>query len=614
MIKSKLQPLPIHPPNAFKAIVGMLLAAVVEPMREVIWADIRVSVLDLRDMPHGARALVITASLVLLSLLGLLFFGDELRASSVLYPLPQTLSGRGATLPSGLMPITLLVLTVGWSLLLLGALRSHWAICLVGLFYGLSGPAIWLVMALAGDLGAGMDSPRTLAQALLGGVGLLAFPLIVLIFRRRAPRPLVEFGVLFANFTLIYAIAQAAHMEHGRATGAPIVSGSFLLTLESMKFLALPLLLVVSMHGAGFARTTSGWLGRILSERLSPALARIALLVLGVACVWRVVSGLMAAMSDDALLTLMRPYLGSGIQVVAIVVACAGMLYLGRSTLASHNTGVIVARSAEHFALPLMLLLNALQLLALVVTQADGVFALGSHRTVLAPWASWLNTIANPYWQHLLYGLALLVGLWLARKTHVGLACYLAALCVTYTWNEWVRPGRPLALLGWHGNSPTDFWLVGLILVIALVWLLRRQLSAPRIGILIGAFFTTTLLRQTDFIENPFSSATSSGFGLGGLGFMAVGILWGAINIGAWANHESKSLPRLSRIFLYFGGLLLALGYINWALITHDMSRLNQLIRDVAVAGFDHFGKPMLYAYIITSLLRPGPVSPTGNG
>ena len=34
------------------------------------------------------------------------------------------------------------------------------------------------------------------------------------------------------------------------------------------------------------------------------------------------------------------------------------------------------------------------------------------------------------------------------------------------------------------------------------------------------------------------------------------------------------------------------------------MSRLNQLIRDVAVAGFDHFGKPMLYAYIITSLLR----------
>ena len=84
-----------------------------------------------------------------------------------------------------------------------------------------------------------------------------------------------------------------------------------------------------------------------------------------------------------------------------------------------------------------------------------------------------------------------------------------------------------------------------------------------------------------------------------------VAILWDAINIGSWANQNSRSLPRLSRIFLYFGYVLLTVCAVNWALTSHNLTMLNYLTGEIAGAGFTQFGKPMLFAFVLVTLLQP---------
>lgn len=63
-----------------------------------------------------------------------------------------------------------------------------------------------------------------------------------------------------------------------------------------------------------------------------------------------------------------------------------------------------------------------------------------------------------------------------------------------------------------------------------------------------------------------------------------------------WANADSPGLPRVARIFLYPGYVLLTVTLVNWALATHDLAKVAQLTDDAARFGLDRFGEPMLYA------------------
>lgn len=104
--------------------------------------------------------------------------------------------------------------------------------------------------------------------------------------------------------------------------------------------------------------------------------------------------------------------------------------------------------------------------------------------------------------------------------------------------------------------------------VLAGWWLARRQLTSERASSLAFLLLVTLLLRQTDFISNRFSPFVDSS----GLGFIAFGIVWDALTIGAWANTgNARGLPRVSRIFLYLGYVLLTVTVINWAVASHDL-------------------------------------------
>ena len=109
------------------------------------------------------------------------------------------------------------------------------------------------------------------------------------------------------------------------------------------------------------------------------------------------------------------------------------------------------------------------------------------------------------------------------------------------------------------------------------------------------------LLRQTDFIENPFSPF----FGFAGIGFVAFGLAWDALTAGSWANTGTPFLPRAGRIFLYIGYVLLTVTLVNWARTTHNLDFIDQFSGATALLGLNAFGKPLLYLLFPIVLMLP---------
>ena len=91
----------------------------------------------------------------------------------------------------------------------------------------------------------------------------------------------------------------------------------------------------------------------------------------------------------------------------------------------------------------------------------------------------------------------------------------------------------------------------------------------------------TWVLRQIDFLSNQFSPF----FGSSGVAFLAFGLAWDMLTIGAWANHATPGLPRTSRIFLYLGYTLLSVTVVNWALSVHDLTSLSRLTGSAGIDG-----------------------------
>ena len=132
----------------------------------------------------------------------------------------------------------------------------------------------------------------------------------------------------------------------------------------------------------------------------------------------------------------------------------------------------------------------------------------------------------------------------------------------------------------------------------ALVWLVRGQLTDDRVAGLLLLLLITALLGQTDFISNRFSPF----FGSGGVWFIAFGLAWDALTIGAWANASTPTIPRVSRILLFLGYSLLTVAVVNWAVSVHDLTAISRLTGEAALDGLERHGRPMLYAIFAVTL------------
>ena len=64
----------------------------------------------------------------------------------------------------------------------------------------------------------------------------------------------------------------------------------------------------------------------------------------------------------------------------------------------------------------------------------------------------------------------------------------------------------------------------------------------------------------------------------------------------------SSGLPRISRIFLYLGYVLMTVTVVNWAVASHDLEAVGRLTGDVGLVGLEAFGKPLLYTIFVLTL------------
>ena len=212
-----------------------------------------------------------------------------------------------------------------------------------------------------------------------------------------------------------------------------------------------------------------------------------------------------------------------------------------------------------------------------------------------------LFTAGLAAWHLLVAALCIGAALWLARRDRPALALYMGIFGTLHFWWELSNPGRLAGILSWRGPEPVDFWWVLLFTLTGLGWLARGRLTREQAGRLLFVLLISGLLRQTDFIENPFSPF----FGFAGIAFIAFGVVWDALTIGAWANQGTTRLPRVSRIFVYLGYVLLTVTLVNWAVTTHNLEVIDQFTGATALNGLERFGRPLLYAIFAITLALP---------
>lgn len=183
-------------------------------------------------------------------------------------------------------------------------------------------------------------------------------------------------------------------------------------------------------------------------------------------------------------------------------------------------------------------------------------------------------------------------GGWLVWRKQTLAGYFIFLFGQSFLWANLFKPGRLFENFGWTSDVPVDFWWSMFLLVLTIVWLLKKELTPQRaISLLILTLINTIIFRQTDFAEDPIFGL----FQISGTGIIAFGIIWDAVTVGDWANDDTPNLPRESRIYLYLGYVIIALCTIIWAIGQHDHTMINLFTGDGAIAGLRRLGQPMLY-------------------
>ena len=576
--------------------VRPLWSAAFRVLRDFVWADLQSGFVDIRGLSLVAQGLVLFGFGLLFVMVWAMLNNDVWRAQSPLLALANAVPRRGSLLPVALMPATLFVLSVAWSFALVGALHAHPPYRLAMLF-------IYLLLGLAWVDETGLAD---LTGFFLSWGLLLAVPLLYLLRWRARPRPALEFAIVFVLVSWEFVLTQSQGVEAWRVSGVPLVLGFLGTGILSFSILVTPVLYLAGTGMGEFALRVADWSVAIVDRfpRWAPRL------VLGTLVVWRlrdVLADAMTRVGGDSLAGVAPAYLGG-----LLVPLCVGLAWWivrtarGRGALELDSTDDVLGETGRAI-MPLILIYSTPNLLAFLISDLLIMLAkLNFARAAMISSAERVVGVLNAtdflFGWHLLVAVgAVALATRLARRGRVELATFLAIFGLVDLYRELTNPGRPLsALADAEIGALIDFWWVLILAATALLWATRRRLTRERVGRLLLLILLTALVRQTDFISNRFSV-----FGFAGVGFLAFGLVWDALTVGAWANVESRALPRVSRIFLYLGYILLTVAVVNWALTTHDLASQARLTGDMALSGFNRFGRPVIYAIFAIALAAP---------
>ncbi len=569
-------------------------AIALEAARDFVWADIKAGLIDLRGLSRVTRGLIVLGFTLTALMIALVLFSDLWRATSELIPRSNSQPGRGTLIPLPLLPSALFLLSMAWSFALTGALHSHWALRLAVLTL--------FVMVSVSWVG---ESAR-LGDPLLSYASVLGVVAFFLIRWRRAAQVGFEFLVLLALVSAAFLIPQVQGITLWRTTGLPLLVAGIDGHVFSLFAFAVPFLLLAGLGVANFAYTAADWCARTARAHL-PTVALYG--VLGGVLVLRVGNVLEAgvtriARDPERELWAFLGALGT--------LACVGVAWgLTRRLLPANIEPPApqdLLSRAESVAAPLVVGYSLIQLVIFVALTVSSAlislpFPLGGLDWVgsVIALADLLNNQFTDLWRLIFYVLAVLAGIWQARRNQYALALYLTAFGLTALWLELTETGQVLGRLVWVGSVYADFWWTLVFAGVAAFWLIRRALTPERAASLLLVALISGLLRQTEFLDDRFAPF----LGFAGIGFVAFCLAWDVLTIGSWANLDTPGLPRVSRVFLYLGYVLFTVTIVNWALATRDLNTTSQITGDAALFGFERFGKPILDALFLIVITSP---------
>lgn len=605
--------------STFLAVGALLWAVSLGAARDIVWSDIREGMIDLRGLSRTTRLLILSGFVLLAAMVAALLFNDFWRS---LFPLMASMNstpGRGKLIPVVLIPVTLFLIAVGWSFVLTGAVHSHPLMRLgVLAIYTLSSVSWMSTNINFLEILNGEPSVSIREQWLVGLsiFFVLAVPLLFVIRWRAKPWPVVEFSFLLLFITCSLLLAQERELATLQQFGIPIIMSLLERNISTLQGFVYPLLLLIGVDIAGFTYKVADWTTTTVTERLPYWAPRI---LLGLLLAWRLRDVLIEAQARiqagtqlaGGQPTELLGYLGAlgvplGVALVWLMVRVQGWLGAnwrkGRDDLTPDG----VAGAAEKYTLLVIVAYSAVQLLVFVILDllASMPFGLIDSRVIsgFADTATFLATQANLPWHLWINAIAIVGAAWLAYRGRTSLALFLGIFGIMHLWYEATNIGRPLEAVNWRSNDQVDFWWVIIITVVTLIWLLRRTLTTERVCRLFLMLMVTLVLGLTNFIEDPYGAFV---LGLSGFAYIAVGIVWDVLTSGSWANYGTAGLPRISRLFLYVGYVLMTVTVMNWALTSHDLSTVGQLSGNVALVGLERFGKPMLYGIFAVMLTLP---------
>jgi hypothetical protein len=560
-------------------------------MRKLVIEDLRPGVVHVGDLPRFTRTLAWLGFALVFAGVGMLFFNEPLREAFPLLPMLGGTTGRGELVPFVLIPVTLFILALGWGFMLAGALHARLIVRL---------PVLLLYLVVAGVWTAG--TATSITAVLLSWAALLLVPVFFFLRRKEKAAPAPEFGVLLVLVSVTYGVSQIYAIEAWRLSGVPGVLANVPTLLYTFDMLVIPLMLFIGVDIAEFVHKTASW-----TSGLTDAWAgrRVLYVVLFLLLGWRLVSVVLETVErveKSSAAAQAAAYAGA----LVIPLSVAAVWWLVGRYEGDHVTVESLLDVAKRVALPLIAIYLGLQGVEIVVVLIGGLIGLlvvalglgvpGDPGGALELFSRLIKQDAN--WQTLIAAVAVVAAVFLARRGRPTLALYLGIVGANALWISLTDTGRPLSFFGWSGLEPVDFWWVVIFAAVALYWLARGRLSEDRTRRLLLLVVITLLMRQTGFIEDPFSPV----LGFTGVGMIALGLVWDALTIGFWANNDSPGLPRVSRIWLYLGYILFSIAVLNWSVASHDILQVDFFTGQAALGGFGLFGKPLIYAIFAVTL------------
>jgi hypothetical protein len=557
---------------------------------EFLWGSLRDGAIRLNGM-SAAMATIVLASAGLLVLTTVSFAaGDLLRGGRDLLVIPNGVAGRGSLVPTGLAPVTLAIVAVGWALLLAGAMHAAPIVRIGALL-------VYAAMAVAFvGLATTLESTSGI-RAWPAWIALLAVAAVFTARWRARPRPAAEFTLLLLLVAGTLAVSAAGLFRSDEITGRGFALQQLDILLELLVGLTIPLVLVAGMDTVGFGLDAASWLMRFLAGRL----ARLAMLVaLGIVAAWRIWDVLGFTLSDlreGGTATTLLPVIGALGGVAAIGGYWFVIGRLARRVPGSRTGEDSIDHASARVRLPLglayagigfvlfpiLLVLNALGNLGV----ADG----GLVEAVVTL-ASFLGTDLAVTGYRVLVGLALVaIGAWLATRGHGTLAVFIGAIGVSDLLAQALARVDALRPLLWSGPHPLDVAWTAVFIGIGLVWLVSGTLTVVRAQRLTLLLLLSAMLSHFDIVADPLAPL----LGFAGVGLVVFGLVWGFLTGGSWTNGTSVAFPRPSRVYLYLGYSLVSIAILNWSSVTHDLEALSRL-QDTGANGVLLLGYPLVFA------------------